>query len=149
MSLFRLVNHWIHLVSVIFWLGGIAFVFLLLVPTLKRTLSEQVAASVLYAVHAKFVTVTFLLTFVLMITGAINLGMSRHGGTFPPQYMSILGAKLFLAVIFLTIAWRNYLEIRRHPDQQVITEVPFLRFSFLLALIIVFLAASLRTLYPH
>ncbi len=149
MSLLHLVNHWVHLVSVIFWLGSIAFLFLLLIPTLRQTLSEQVAASVLYAVHKKFVTVTFVLTFVLMITGAINLGMSRHGGTFPPQYMSILGAKLFLAVIFLTIAWRNYLEIRRNPNQQVITEVPFLRFSFALALLIVFLAASLRTLYPH
>jgi putative copper export protein len=149
LSLLHLVNHWVHLVSVIFWLGSIAFLFLLLIPTLKQTLSEQVAASVLYAVHKKFVTVTFVLTFVLMITGAINLGMSRHGGTFPPQYMSILGAKLFLAVIFLTIAWRNYLEIRRNPNQQVITEVPFLRFSFALALLIVFLAASLRTLYPH
>jgi putative copper export protein len=149
LSLFHLVNHWVHLVSVIFWLGSIAFLFLLLIPTLRQTLSEQVAASVLYAVHKKFVTVTFVLTFVLMITGAINLGMSRHGGTFPPQYMSILGAKLFLAVIFLTIAWRNYLEIRRNPNQQVITEVPFLRFSFALALLIVFLAASLRTLYPH
>jgi putative copper export protein len=149
LSLLHLVNHWVHLVSVIFWLGSIAFLFLLLIPTLRQTLSEQVAASVLYAVHKKFVTVTFVLTFVLMITGAINLGMSRHGGTFPPQYMSILGAKLFLAVIFLTIAWRNYLEIRRNPNQQVITEVPFLRFSFALALLIVFLAASLRTLYPH
>ena len=149
MSLFRLVNHWIHLISVIFWLGGVAFSFLLLIPTLKQTLSEQVAASVLYAVHKKFVLITFMLTFVLMITGAINLGMSRHGGIFPPQYLTILGVKLFLVVIFLTIAWRNYLEIRRNPDQRVITQMPFLRFSFALALMIVFLAASLRTLYPH
>lgn len=149
MSLFRLVNHWVHLLSVIFWLGGVAFSFLLLVPALKQTLSVQVAGSVLYAVHKKFTFITFLLTFVLMVTGAINLGMSRHGGTFPPQYLALLGAKLFLVVIFLTIAWRNYLEIRRNPDQQVITELPFLRFSLVLALAIVFLAAAMRTLYPH
>ncbi|MEW6323849.1 MAG: CopD family protein [Nitrospirota bacterium] len=149
MNLFRLVNHWIHLISVIFWLGGVAYSVLLLIPTLRRTLSEQVAASVLYALHKKFTVITFVLTFVLIVTGAVNIGMSRRGGTFPPQYLSILGAKLFLVVIFLTIAWRNYLEIRRNPDQQLIMEAPFLRFSFALALVIVFLAASLRTLYPH
>lgn len=149
MNLFRLLNHWVHLVSVIVWLGGVAFVFLLLTPTLRQTLSEQMTASVLYAVHKKFALLTFVLTFVLMVTGAINLGMSRHGGTFPPQYMTLLGIKLFLVVIFLTIAWRNYLELRRNPDQRVITELPFLRTSFVLAALIVFLAASLRTLYPH
>lgn len=149
MSLLRLLNHWIHLLSVIFWIGGIAFSSLLLIPALKQTLSEQVAGSVLYAVHKKFAFITFLLTFVLMVTGAVNLGMSRHGGTFPPQYLSLLGAKLFLAVIFLTIAWRNYLEVRRNPAQQVIADLPFLRLSFVLALGIVFLAAAMRTLYPH
>jgi putative copper export protein len=149
LNLFRLLNHWVHLVSVIVWLGGVAFVFLLLTPTLRQTLSEQMTASVLYAVHKKFALLTFVLTFVLMVTGAINLGMSRHGGTFPPQYMTLLGIKLFLVVIFLTIAWRNYLELRRNPDQRVITELPFLRTSFVLAALIVFLAASLRTLYPH
>ncbi|MBI3622414.1 MAG: CopD family protein [Nitrospirae bacterium] len=149
MNLFRLVNHWLHLLSVIFWLGGLAYLFLLLVPTLRRTVSEQVAGSVLWRLHRTFTTVIFFLTFVLMVTGAINLGMSRHGGTFPPQYISILGAKLFLVVIFLTIAWKNYLDVRRQPDQQVLAEVPMLRLSFVLAIAIVFLAAALRTLYPH
>jgi len=149
LSLFRLVNHWIHLLSVIFWLGGVAYMFLLLVPTLRRTVSEQAAGSVLWSLHRTFTTVVFFLTFVLMVTGAINLGMSRHGGTFPPQYISILGAKLFLVVIFLTVAWKNYLDIRRQPDQQVLAEVPMLRLSFVLAIVIVFLAAALRTLYPH
>jgi putative copper export protein len=149
LNLFRLVNHWIHLLSVIFWLGGVAYMFLLLVPTLRLTVSEQAAGSVLYALHKQFTTIVFGLTFVLMVTGAVNIGMSRHGGILPPQYVSILGAKLFLAVLFLTIAWRNYLEIRRHPDQQVITEVPFLRLSLTLAVLIVLLAAALRTLYPH
>ncbi len=149
MTLFRLLNHWVHLISVIFWLGGIAYFFLILIPTLRSTVSEQVAGSVLYALHKKFVFITFLLTFVLMITGAINLGTNRHGGVFPPKYLSILGAKLFLVVIFLTIAWNNYLTIRRNPEQQVITDLPFLRTSLVLGLVIVFLAAYLRTSYPH
>ena len=149
MNLFRLVNHWIHLLSVIFWLGGVAFMFLLLMPTIRRTLSEQAAGSVVAALHRKFATIVFVLTFVLMATGAINVGMSRHGGTFPPQYLSILGLKLFLVVVFLTIAWKNYLDVRRNPDQQVLADVPFLRLSFILAILIVFLAAGLRTLYPH
>jgi len=149
LNLFRLVNHWIHLLSVIFWLGGVAYMFLLLVPTLRRTVSEQVAASVIAALHKRFTTITFILSFVLLVTGGINIGMSRHGGTFPPEYFALLGAKAFLFVIFITIAWRNYLEVRRHPDQQVLAEVPFLRFSFILAILIVFLAAGLRTLYPH
>jgi putative copper export protein len=149
LNLFRLLNHWIHLLSVIFWLGGVAYMFLLLVPTLRRTVSEQAAASVISALHKRFTAVTFILSFVLLVTGGINIGMSRHGGTFPPQYFALLGAKLFLFVIFMTIAWRNYLEVRRNPKQEVLAEVPFLRVSFVLAIMIVFLAASLRTLYPH
>ena len=149
MNLFRLVNHWIHLLSVIFWIGGVAYTALLLIPVLRRTVSEQVTGSVLYGLHKRFTVIVFWLMFVLIVTGAINIGMSRRGGTFPPMYLSLLGAKIFLAVIFLTVAWRNYLEIRRNPDQQVMAEVPLLRFSLVLAVLIVLLAASLRTLYPH
>ena len=149
MNLFRLVNHWIHLLSAIFWVGSIAFIFLLLVPALGRTVSEQVAASILSAVHRKLAAAIFVLTFVLMVTGGINIGMSRHGGTFPPRYVSLLGIKLFLVLIFIVVAWRNYFEVRRTPAGELYTEVPFLRLSFILAIMIVLLAASLRTLYPH
>ena len=148
-NLFQLVNHWVHLISVIFWLGGLAFISLLLIPTLRQTLTEQMSSSVLSLLHKKFTVATFLLTFVLMVTGIINVGTNRHGGVFPPQYLSILGIKIFLVVIFLTIAWTNYLHIRRNPDLKVITDLPFLRLSFTLAMMIVFLAAFLRTLYPH
>lgn len=149
MNLFRLLNHWIHLLSATFWIGGLAFIYLLLVPALKQTLSEQAAASVISAVYKKFTTITFVLIFVLFVTGGINIGMSRHGGTFPPQYFALLGVKLFLVVIFMTVAWRNYIEVRRLSQQEQLTEIPFLRLSFVLAIVIIFLAASLRTLYPH
>jgi putative copper export protein len=149
LNLFRLVNHWIHLLSAIFWVGGLAFIYLLLVPTLKQTLSEQTAASVISAVYKKFTTITFVLIFVMFVTGGINIGMSRHGGTFPPQYFVLLGIKLFLVVIFMTVAWRNYIEVRHMSQQEHFTEVPFLLLSFILAVMIVSLAAGLRTLYPH
>jgi putative copper export protein len=149
MNLFRLVNHWIHLVSVIFWIGGVAFTSIVLIPSLRKTLSERMAQSVLHAVHKKFVVITFALTFVLMVTGVINVGANRHGGTFPAQYLSILGVKLFLGVVFLTIAWANFLQIRRNPDQPIVDEPPFQRVSLVLGVMIVFLAAFLRTLYPH
>jgi uncharacterized membrane protein len=149
LNLFRLLNHWIHLLSAIFWIGSIAFMYLLLIPTLKETLSEQMADSVLSAVHRKLAATVFVLTIVLMVTGGINIGMNRHGGTFPPQYVSLLGIKLFLVLLFIVVAWRNYFEVRRTPVGELFSEVPFLRLSFILAMMIVFLAASLRTLYPH
>jgi len=149
LNLFRLVNHWIHLLSAIFWVGGLAFQYLLLVPLVKQTLSEQAAASVISAVYRKFASITFILIFVMLLTGGINIGMSRHGGTFPSQYLSLLGAKLLLVVILISVTWRNYMEVRRTPTQELLTEVPFLRLSLALAIMIVFLAASLRTLYPH
>jgi putative copper export protein len=149
LNLFRLVNHWVHLLSAVFWIGSIAFMYLLLIPTLRETISEQVTASVISAVHRRLTAAVFILTFVLMVTGGINIGMSRHGGTFPPQYISLLGIKLFLVLLFIVVAWRNYFEVRRTPAGELFTEVPFLRLSFILAVMIEFLAAGLRTLYPH
>jgi len=149
LNLFRLVNHWIHLLSAIFWVGGLAVLYLVLVPILRQTLSAQAAASVISAVYRKFATITFILIFVMLLTGGINIGMSRHGGTFPPQYFPLLGAKLLLAVVLMTVTWRNFVEMRRTPPQELFTDVPFLRLSLALAIMIVFLAASMRTLYPH
>jgi uncharacterized membrane protein len=149
LNLFRLVNHWIHLLSAIFWIGSVAFLYLLLIPTLKETLSEQVATSLISAIHRKLTSAIFVLTIVLMVTGGINIGMSRHGGTFPPQYISMLGIKLFLVLLFIVVAWRNYFEVRRTPPGELFAEMPFLRLSFLLAVMIELLAAGLRTLYPH
>lgn len=156
----RALNHWIHLLSVMVFTGGLAFLVMTLKPAIRE--QPQVSARFLYAVARRFKRMAFALMVLILASGAANaLFRVREMGSLPRGYIVVLGLKLALVVAVFTIYLYLFLigtgpeppetptsdaAPRIHPSQAgALLDLGFARVAFVLAVVIVFLAAALRT----
>lgn len=66
-------NHWLHIMAVITWLGGQLFLVLILLPAIRSALKPEEMADVVSRVGKRFSRITWLALFpIIPITGAIN-----------------------------------------------------------------------------
>ncbi|MFB6344200.1 MAG: hypothetical protein ABEK50_00300 [bacterium] len=108
-----LMNRWLHHVNVLlhicaglFWMGWIVFIFLLLIPTLRSTVSNGVE-EVLPVLKTKIRRVVFWLIVVITITGIHNVfytGLYRWriltGTEYGQRFLIKLGAALVLFSVY-------------------------------------------------
>ncbi len=150
----RSLNHWIHLLSVIVFIGGLAFLIMTLKPTIRE--QPQVSARFLYALARRFKRMVLALMVLIVASGAANaLFRSQEMGSLPRGYIALLGLKLVLVVAVFSIYLYLFLvgmgsepddAARVHPIQAgTLLDLGFARVAFVLAVIIVFLAAALRS----
>jgi len=96
MNAFAVVNHWLHLVSVVFWIGGTAFQVFVLAPFMKP---KDPSWETLLKISKRFRQFSLISLLVLVVTGGINLGTRRAGvEAIPPGYISALAVKVFFIV---------------------------------------------------
>ncbi len=94
---FHNLNLWLHLISLVLWIGGIAF-FLFVFGPAVHTLPPGTGVQVLDKGRKSLQTLSWIAINLLLITGVLNLifrGMV-NGFQFGPTYYSILATKLFL-----------------------------------------------------
>jgi putative copper export protein len=146
MNFFAVLNHWVHLVCVIFWIGGTAFQLLIISPFTKK---DAPPASYLVAIANRFQKWIGPLIFILLVTGGMNLGFRRAGHPeLPPGYISALGVKVMLVAVIASIHFFGF--IRSHQDDSLNTNTPTLpragyaKLTLAIGVIIIFIAAMLR-----
>ena len=108
---FRTFVLWVHVSSVVVWLGGLFTVTFVLVPVLARKItSPQEAAGLVHDVIKRFQRISREIVFLIFLSGIFNImlaGMAR-GFSFGSTYMQILTVKLLLFVVIVGVqAWQS------------------------------------------
>ncbi len=148
MNLFPAINHWLHLTSVVLWIGGTAFEVLILAPLLQQ---QALPAAFLRKLSNRFRLMTGPLILLLIITGGINFGIRRAGQEIPTAYITALGIKVFLVAVVASVHFFMGLS---PPDEDetegsgrvrhVLPGATYSRLTIGVGLIIIFIAATLR-----
>jgi len=150
MNFFAVLNHWLHLISVIFWIGGVAFQIFISAPILKP---GDPSLTYLTQISNRFQKMVGPLLLILVVTGGINLGFRRSGhDSIPGGYISALGVKILLVSAVASMYIFDLIRKKQdaEPNRRVTEEQPpfpgyaFTKLTLIIGLIIIFLAAMLR-----
>jgi putative copper export protein len=144
MALLAAINHWLHLMSVILWVGGLGFLLMVGTPALREQPQHEIRDEIRMRFHRRFQRLVGPLVVTLLITGGLNVFFVHEElKSFTRAWMMFLGVKLAL-VTGLISAYLLHLMHKPPEDQKTLAEIPWLRPSFILGLLIVLMAAYLR-----
>ena len=107
-DVFMLVVRWLHVVSAVAWVGGSIFYLLVLRPASRR--SPGATALLGDATATEFRALVDTCVIVLIVTGGVLTFHRLESASVGAAYVSVLAAKVALAVVMFAIAWR-----RRRP----------------------------------
>ncbi len=148
MNFFAVLNHWIHLSSVIFWMGGVAFQLIVISPFIKKDNSPP---TYLIALSSRFQKIISPLLLILLVTGGVNLGFRRAGyEAIPDGYITAFAFKVLLVTAVVSIHFfsfiRSNLTETSVADQQVQIQSQFryAKWTLTIGVVIVFIATMLR-----
>jgi hypothetical protein len=155
-----IVNHWLHLMSAILWIGSLGFLMMAVVPSLRKTVSRDLFKPLANAIYQKYQRIVGVLMLVLLVTGGINIAYvnrlmkASNGEGFTNPYLIALGIKLFFVMCIMTLFLYNII-FPPEPQEKAAADadeadpegVPFLRPAFWFGIFIVLMAATLKHLH--
>ncbi len=101
----------IHVLAAIVWLGGMFFISLVLVPSLKKLEPPTKRTEILSATARRFSLVSWIAILVLLITGIINsanrgvtIDLISSGTIISSRFGLILTFKVFLVLVMILIS---------------------------------------------
>ena len=157
-TLIPIVNHWLHLVSAVIWIGGIAFLVMAVTPGLKKAVAKEKIKPITDAFYQHYKKVAGILLIVLLFTGGINLhyvnqlitlqtgsGVQHH-----PQYLTVFFIKLFLVLCLLTLFL--YTVVFKSDDveegeEESYEAIPFQRAALWIGFLIILCASAMKHLH--
>ena len=105
MKALYLLSVWLHILAVVTWLGGIVFLSLVLVPTLRRPEYRGILAPLVEQTGARFRRIAWLSLGLLVITGGFNLMyLGFEGSDWGSPFGRTLGLKLLLVTVILGLS---------------------------------------------
>lgn len=103
-----LISVWFHILAAAVWIGGMAFLGLVLVPVIRGGGFESVRTPLLHETGLRLRRIGWIAFGVLILTGIINLGIRGYvwsdlwdGTLWQNAWGRLLGAKLALVLIML------------------------------------------------
>ncbi len=111
MHLIYLVSVWLHVLAAMVWIGGAAFIAIVLIPAMKGKELANAFVPALRATALRFRTVGWLSLGVLVVTGCLNLALRGFGwraclsgAIFTGRFGFVLGAKLAVVALILGLS---------------------------------------------
>ena len=155
-----IVNHWLHLMSAILWIGSLGFLMMAVVPALRKSVPSEYFKPLANAIYQRYQKIVGGLMLIILITGGINivyinrLMKTNNGEGFTNPYIIALGIKLFFVMCLMTLFLYNIIfppdpgEKTKAGEEEPDPEgVPFLRPAFWFGIFIVLMAATLKHLH--
>jgi putative copper export protein len=156
-TILPIVNHWLHLLSAIIWIGGLAFLVMAVTPGLQQAVPKEYIKPITENFYRRYKKVAGLLLMVLLFTGGVNLhyvnqvitsqtgvGVQHHA-----KYLIIFCIKLLLVLGLLTLFL--YTVIFKSDDQpeegETYEVIPFQRAALWMGFFIVLCAAAMKHLH--
>jgi len=108
--------HWLHLVSVVFWIGGIGYILFVLMPGIPMT-SLRDRARMMPILLRRFLTVVWISIALLTVTGLFRVIYIIRITSIEPLILSHYGNLLLLKIILVTalIAVATSVTLRQYP----------------------------------
>jgi hypothetical protein len=156
-----IVNHWLHLMSAILWIGSLGFLLMAVVPSLRKTVPREFFKPLANAIYQKYQRIVGVLLLIILVTGGINVAYisrlmkANNGEGFTNPYIIALGIKLFFVMCLMSLFLYNVIfpptpdtENPGRQEEELDPEgVPFLRPAFWFGIFIVLMAATLKHLH--
>jgi len=147
MRILASLNHWIHLISVVIWIGGLGFVVMTLTPSLRGKFPQESTKVFFQDIRKRYFRMSGILLALILITGGINVHFSLEGSERASQFwVIVLGIKLILVTAFGSVFLLNVL-YKSNPPETGEEAIPYANASFTLGMLIILCAALLR--YAH
>ena len=155
-----IVNHWLHLMSAILWIGGLGLLMMAVVLALRKSVPGEFVKPLANAIYKKYQRIIGVLMLIILVTGGINIAyvnklMKLNSGEgFTNPYIIALGIKLFFVMCLMTLFLYNILfppePAQKGPagEEEADPEgIPFLRAAFWFGIFIVLMASTLKHLH--
>jgi uncharacterized membrane protein len=155
---FAIINHWVHLMSAVIWIGGLAFLVMSVTPALRKVVPKEYLRPVLDAISTRYRKIVGVLMAVILMTGGINLhfisqmmlSQTGSGISNNPKYLTILFIKLTLVLGIVTLFLYTFIfksEPATEDTEEELEAVPFQRVAFWMGILIILCAAALKYLH--
>lgn len=155
-----IVNHWLHLMSAILWIGGLGLLMMAVVPALRKSVPGEFVKPLANAIYQKYQRIIGALMLIILVTGGINIAYvnklmkAANGEGFTNPYLIALGVKLFFVMCIMTLFLYNIM-FPPAPEEKGTAEgeeadpegIPFLRAAFWFGIVIVLMASTLKHLH--
>ena len=158
-----ILNHWLHLMSAIIWIGGLAFLVMAVTPGLKTAVPREYIKPICDTFYKQYRKVVGMLLIVILFTGGLNLHyvselMIRQTGegiSHNAPYLTIFFIKLTLVLGILTLYLYTVIfrieptgeETAEEKEEQRIEPIPFQRSALWIGVFIILCAAALKHLH--
>jgi putative copper export protein len=157
-TLIPIVNHWLHLVSAVVWIGGLAFLVIAVTPGLKKAVAKQQIKPITDAFYQHYKKVAGILLLVLLFTGGINLhyvnqlitSQTGSGVQHHAQYLIVFFIKLFLVLCLLTLFLYTVVfksDDVEEGDEESYEAIPFQQAALWIGLFIILCASAMKHLH--
>ncbi|MEW6542952.1 MAG: hypothetical protein AB1411_04995 [Nitrospirota bacterium] len=162
-QLIPIVNHWLHLMSAVIWIGGLAFLVMAVTPGLKAAVPREYVKPIADVFYRQYKKVVGILLAVILFTGGINLHyvnqllISQTGDGIPlhAKYLTIFFVKLLLVLGILTLYLYTVIfrteatgeETEEEKEEQLNEPIPFQRVALWMGVLIILCAAALKHLH--
>ncbi len=155
--LIPIVNHWLHLLSAIIWIGGLAFLVMAVTPGLQKAVPKNQVKPITDVFYRHYKKVAGILLVVLLFTGGVNLHyvnqvlVSQTGASVEhhAKYLMVFMIKLLLVLGLLTLFL--YTVIFRTEDdadeEESYEVIPFQRAALWMGFFIILCAAAMKHLH--
>lgn len=162
-QLIPIINHWFHLLSAIIWIGGLAFLVMVVTPGLRTAVPQDLVKPIADTFYRNFKRIVGIILVVILFTGGINLhyvnqlmlSQTGTGVAGNAKYLTVFFIKLFLVLGVMTLFLYTILfktdatseETVEEKEEQLREPVPFQRAALWMGLFIVLCAAALKHLH--
>jgi len=162
-QLIPILIHWLHLLSAVVWIGGLAFLVMAVTPCLKTTVPKEFIKPISEAFYRKYKRVVGVLLLVILFTGGLNLHYvseamilaSGESVAHQAKYLIVFFIKLFLVLVVMTIFLYTVIfqneptgqEDEEELEEMAVEPVPFQRVALWMGVFIILCAAAMKHLH--
>ncbi|MBM4124366.1 MAG: hypothetical protein FJ246_05360 [Nitrospira sp.] len=162
-QLIPIVNHWLHLLSAVIWIGGLAFLVMTVTPSLRTAIPKDLVKPIADAFYGNFKRIIGVVLVLILFTGGINLhyvnqlmiSQTGMGVANSPKYLTVFFIKLFLVLGVMTLFLYTIIfkteqtgeETAEEKEEELREPVPFQRAALWMGFLIILCAATLKHLH--
>lgn len=141
------INHALHLVSAVLWIGALGFIIMSLTPSLRGKFPHEHTKILFQEIRNRYYRMGWVFLTILLVTGGLNAHFAiQDMGEATQSWVIVLGIKLFLVTCFGSLFLLNVLYKSNSPESTE-TAIPFAKASLILGLLIIVSAALLRHIH--
>lgn len=158
-----ILSHWLHVLSAIVWIGGLAFLVMAVTPGLQASVPKEFIKPICDTFYKQYRKVVGVLLMIILFTGGINLHyvgelmemQTGEGLSHNPKYLTIFFIKLTLVLGILTLYLYTVIfrieptgeEDEEEKEEQIVEPIPFQKAGLWIGVFIILCAAAMKHLH--